>query len=54
MSMPAIIMIVLMTFGALTSAVRHGRTTTENFHVTAVSLAVHIGLLYWGGFFASN
>lgn len=53
MGAPQIILIVIDAFGLGLSAEQHGKPKegTESFWSSLFAVAVHIGLLIWGGFF---
>jgi hypothetical protein len=50
---PQIIYLILVFFGLLLSAHRHGKPKkgTENFFEYSVAVVCGLTLLYWGGFF---
>jgi len=53
MKAPQIIYIVLLGIALLLSANKHGQLKkgTWSFWTELVSTFLHLGLLYWGGFF---
>ena len=53
MSTAAIVLIVLMAISAGINIEQHGKPKTGNHSIWIwlVSVALEIGLLYWGGFF---
>lgn len=52
MSIPAIIVLVLIGIDLLVAANQHGKPRDNtNFWYRCISVALTVGLLYWGGFF---
>ena len=52
MGAPQIIFIVLIAMAGTVSAMKHGKPQSDHsFPIWFVSVAIQIGLMYWGGFF---
>lgn len=53
MSTPAIIILAMMALALLRAAYLHGKKMEGTYHFgwLAAGQAIHLSLLYWGGFF---
>ena len=52
MGTPQIILIVLLAMAGTITLLKHGKPREDySFFSWAVSCAITVGLLYWGGFF---
>lgn len=51
--LPQIIYLVLVGIGLLLMSNQHGKPKTgdHNFWISLIAQCIHLGLLYWGGFF---
>lgn len=53
MKAPQIIYIIIVIIGLMIASYNHGKPKTGKYNLwdNIIAIALHIGLLYWGGFF---